>query len=41
MHCYSGAPEMSKKFVEMGYYLGVGGLLRDIKVWKKLLGLLL
>lgn len=25
MHCYSGAPEMSKKFVEMGYYLGVGG----------------
>ena len=25
MHCYSGTPEMSKKFVEMGYYLGVGG----------------
>ena len=25
MHCYSGTPGMSKKFVEMGYYLGVGG----------------
>ncbi len=25
MHCYSGTPEMSKKYVEMGYYLGVGG----------------
>lgn len=25
MHCYSGTPEMSKKFIEMGYYLGVGG----------------
>ena len=25
MHCYSGTPEMSKKFVENGYYLGVGG----------------
>lgn len=25
MHCYSGTSEMSKKFVEMGYYLGVGG----------------
>ena len=25
MHCYSGTPEMSKKFVEMGSYLGVGG----------------
>lgn len=24
MHCYSGTPEMSKKFVEMGYYLGIG-----------------
>lgn len=25
MHCYSGTPEMAKKFIEMGYYLGVGG----------------
>lgn len=25
MHCYSGTPEMSKKFIEIGYYLGVGG----------------
>lgn len=25
MHCYSGTPEMSKKFIEMGYYLGIGG----------------
>ena len=25
MHCYSGTPEMSKKFIDMGYYLGVGG----------------
>ena len=25
MHCYSGTPQKSKKFVEMGFYLGVGG----------------
>lgn len=25
MHCYSGTPEMAKKFIEMGYYIGVGG----------------
>lgn len=25
MHCYSGTSDMSKKFIEMGYYLGVGG----------------
>ena len=25
MHCYSGTPEMSKKFIEMGFYIGVGG----------------
>ena len=25
MHCYSGTAEMSKKFLEMGYYIGVGG----------------
>lgn len=25
MHCYSGTPKMSKKFVEMGYFLGIGG----------------
>lgn len=25
MHCYSGTAEMSKKFIEMGYYIGVGG----------------
>lgn len=25
MHCYSGKPEMSKKFIEMGFYIGVGG----------------
>ena len=25
MHCYSGTPEMSKDFIEMGYYIGVGG----------------
>ena len=25
MHCYSGTAEMSKKFIDMGYYLGVGG----------------
>ena len=25
MHCYSGTPEMSKKFIDMGYYLGIGG----------------
>lgn len=25
MHYYSGTSEMSKKFIEMGYYIGVGG----------------
>ncbi len=25
MHCYSGTPEMSKRFIEMGFYIGVGG----------------
>lgn len=25
MHCYSGTTEMSKDFINMGYYLGVGG----------------
>ncbi len=25
MHCYSGTPEMAKKFIAMGYYIGVGG----------------
>jgi len=25
IHCYSGTPEMSKKFLELGYYIGVGG----------------
>ena len=25
MHCYSGTPEMSKKFIEMGFYIGVWG----------------
>lgn len=25
MHCYSGSAEMSKRFLEMGYYIGVGG----------------
>lgn len=25
MHCYSGTLEMSKKFISMGYYIGVGG----------------
>ena len=25
MHCYSGTAKMSKKFIDMGYYLGVGG----------------
>ena len=25
MHCYSGTPQKSKKIVEMGFYLGIGG----------------
>lgn len=25
MHCYSGTPEISKEFIELGYYIGVGG----------------
>lgn len=33
MHCYSGTPEISKKFIDMGYYLGVGGpVTRHIEV---------
>ena len=31
MHCYSGTPEMSKEFIEMGYYLGVGGTVTRYK----------
>ena len=26
MHCYSGTPEMAVKYVEMGFYIGVGGV---------------
>lgn len=26
IHAYSGAPEMARKFVELGYYLGIGGM---------------
>jgi TatD DNase family protein len=26
IHCYSYSPEMAKEFVEMGYYIGVGGV---------------
>ena len=26
MHCYSGTPEMALKYVEMGFYIGIGGV---------------
>jgi len=26
MHCYSGTPEMAVKYAEMGFYIGVGGV---------------
>lgn len=26
VHCYSYSPEMAKEYVEMGYYLGIGGV---------------
>lgn len=26
IHCYSYSPEMAKEFVEMGYYIGIGGV---------------
>ncbi len=26
IHCYSYSPEMAKKFVDLGYYIGVGGV---------------
>lgn len=27
MHCWSGTPEMAERFVKLGYYLGIGGVL--------------
>ena len=27
IHCYSGSVEMAKQYVEMGFYLGIGGVL--------------
>lgn len=27
IHCYSGSPEMAGEYVDMGYYIGVGGVL--------------
>ena len=27
MHCFSGSVEMAKKFVQLGFYLGIGGVL--------------
>ncbi|MCL2376789.1 MAG: TatD family hydrolase [Defluviitaleaceae bacterium] len=26
MHCYSGTPEMAVKYVEMGFHIGIGGV---------------
>lgn len=26
MHCYSGSYEMAKKFIDLGFYLGIGGV---------------
>lgn len=27
IHCYSGSPEMAREYVDMGFYIGVGGVL--------------
>lgn len=27
MHCFSGSLEMAKKFIDLGFYLGIGGVL--------------
>lgn len=27
IHCFSGSLEMAKKFIDLGYYLGIGGVL--------------
>ena len=27
LHSYSGAPEMAQKYIDMGFYLGIGGMI--------------
>lgn len=36
IHCFSGSLEMANKFIELGYYLGIGGVLtfKNSKLWE-------
>lgn len=36
MHCFSGSLEMAKKFISLGFYLGIGGVLtfKNSKLYK-------
>ena len=41
MHCFSGSHEVAKQVVDMGYYLGIGGVLtfKDCKLAEHLVGI--
>lgn len=41
MHCFSGSHEVAKQVVEMGYYLGIGGVLtfKNCKLSEHLVGI--
>ena len=41
MHCFSGSHEVAKQIVEMGYYLGIGGVLtfKNCKLAEHLVGI--
>jgi TatD DNase family protein len=41
MHCFSGSHEVAKRVVEMGYYLGIGGVLtfKNCKLAEHLVGI--
>lgn len=41
MHCFSGSHEVAKQVVEMGYYLGIGGVLtfKNCKLAEHLVGI--
>lgn len=36
IHCFSGSLEMANKFIDLGYYLGIGGVLtfKNSKLWE-------
>ena len=35
MHCYSGEPYMAKDFIDMGFYLGIGGTITKSEKMQK------